>query len=330
MSSNLADKNADLADKTASPQNRAFFFAVPGQLNGTKMNSMKKVSLPGFLLISILVCSCTSFENEPGNKELDTLAHIAIRLTDRPGDYKQVIIDIKEVQVNSDEKEGGWKTLDVQAGKYDLLKLTNGLDTLLGVVDLPPGNISQLRLILGEDNYVTLKSGRTVKLQTPSAQHSGLKVKVDTKLEAGFEYNILLDFDAARSIVRTGGGKYKLKPVIRSIVEVLGDVQEPGAGPGTVPGPGPGSTPGTVSPFGGIRGIVSPAASNPAIHAILGTDTVSTMVDANGRFLIGGLDGGAYKLVFDPIDGYLQEELDNVMVVAGDTTDVGTVGIGRL
>ena len=56
-------------------------------------------------------------------------------------------------------------------------------------------------------------------LTTPSAQHSGLKLNVHAELTEGITYKILLDFDAARSIVKTGSGAYNLKPVIRTITE---------------------------------------------------------------------------------------------------------------
>ena len=146
---------------------------------------------------------------------------------------------------------------------------------------------------------------------------------------AGGEYDILLDFDVARSIVRTGNDKFKLKPVIRAIILGLGDDDDDDDDDGDDDGDD-GDGGGVVSEFGAIGGTVSPAASNPAIHAIIGIDTVSTMVDVSGKFLIGGLAEGNYRVVFVPIDGYLQEELSGVGVIRGDTTNVGMVAIGRL
>ena len=43
-------------------------------------------------------------------------------------------------------------------------------------------------------------------LTTPSAQHSGLKLNVHAELTEGITYKILLDFDAVRSVVKTGSG----------------------------------------------------------------------------------------------------------------------------
>src|SRR5258705_2673224 len=168
------------------------------------------------------IWSCSSHDSQ--------LATVQVRLTDAPGDFEEVNIDIQDVQVNSDTSSGGWVSLDVKnKGVYNLLKLTNGLDTLLGDIQLPEGEISQIRLILGNNNTVKV-SGQSLALKTPSAQQSGLKIQVHTTLKAGVNYNITLDFDAARSIVATGNGSFNLKPVIRSVVAVAGSVADKGKG----------------------------------------------------------------------------------------------------
>lgn len=51
-------------------------------------------------------------------------------------------------------------------------------------------------------------------LETPSAQDSGLKIKVDKDLNLDIN-TPTFDFVAAQSIPETGNGTYKLKPVIR-------------------------------------------------------------------------------------------------------------------
>src|SRR6185369_11083096 len=92
-------------------------------------------------------------------------------------------------------------------------------------------------------------------------------------------YKLLLDFDAARSIVTTGSGKYNLKPIIRTIVE---------------------------AESGAIKGIASPVAATPAIYAIVGADTLGTAFadPITGKFLIKGLHEGTYKVTFAPKTGY--------------------------
>src|SRR5688572_26730265 len=149
-----------------------------------------------------------------------TNAKLQVWLTDAPGDYQEVKIDVQGVEIHASENDDGkgWTSVNVKTGIYDLLELTNGLDTLLGEVELPAGKISQIRLKLGDNNSL-VTDGQTFDLSTPSAQQSGLKLQIHQTLEEGITYKILLDFDVARSIVKTGNGNYKLKPVIRTITE---------------------------------------------------------------------------------------------------------------
>ena len=226
-------------------------------------------------------------------------ARLEVRLTDAPGDYEAVNIDIVGVEVHSSEG-GGWQSLDVAAGVYNLLDLTNGLDTLLGAIDLPPGELSQIRLVLGDNNSITV-DGQTYDLSTPSGQQSGLKLNVHTNLVAGLTYTMVLDFDAARSIVLTGNGKYILKPVIRVI---------------------------TTATSGGIAGSVSNPASTPAVFAIIAPDTLgSTFADSTGHFMINGLPAGVYTVSFSPAAGYTIADRTGVIVTVGNITDLGVVTV---
>jgi hypothetical protein len=228
-------------------------------------------------------------------------ARLQVYLTDGPGDYQEVNIDIQGIEVHSslNDNGNGWKELNVESGVYNLLKLTNGLDTLIGQLDMPAGQVSQIRLILGDNNSIKV-DGQTYDLSTPSAMQSGLKLQVHAALTEGVAYKILLDFDVAKSIVQTGSGIYKLKPVIRSVTEATS---------------------------GAIKGVVSPTESTPAVYAI-GADTVATAyTDENGAFLLRGVPPGTYKVTFEPNDQFKPTEKLDVTVSLGNVTDVGTVTI---
>ena len=82
--------------------------------------------------------------------------------------------------------------------------------------------LKQFRLVLSDNNTLLLENETTpIHLDTPSAQQSGLKLKLDTALEPGFSYTFILDWDVHKSIVKAGNsGKYILKPVIRVNTEV--------------------------------------------------------------------------------------------------------------
>ena len=137
------------------------------------------------------------------------------------GAYESVNIDIQKVSIHisSDSSaNSGWFDLETNTGVYDLLDYTAGNDTLIAFdTRLQTQNISQIRLLLGNNNTI-VDDGKTYELETPSGQTSGLKVQVHADLKAGFAYKILLDFDVEKSIIKTGNGKYKLKPVINTTV----------------------------------------------------------------------------------------------------------------
>ncbi|BAX82689.1 DUF4382 domain-containing protein [Labilibaculum antarcticum] len=260
------------------------------------MKILKSLSAITLVILSLIFIQCSD-----DNVNLTT--PVKIRLTDAPAQYDKVNIDIQAIQFhssNDDTKESGWQEMDLlNAGIYDLLEFNNGLDTLLVDQDMPSGTVSQMRLILGENNSVVI-DGVPYVLDTPSAQTSGLKFQIHDDFIAGIEYELWIDFDAARSIVETGNGKYKLKPVIRTFNEATSGV---------------------------ISGSINPAEALPTIHAIIGLDTTSTIAEANGDFMIKGLQSGIYKLDLMPIDGYTEKEIEGIEVNNGAVTDAGTIEI---
>ena len=256
------------------------------------MKLLNFLFLSALTMISFSACS----DEESGN------ARIVVRLIDAPAEYQEVNVDIQAIEVNTSEDgdNSGWMELDnTNPGVYNLLDLTNGLSVVLADTEIPAGYVSQIRLILGEDN--TLKMDDQVHdLSTPSAQQSGLKIQLKTTLSAGITYEVYLDFDAARSVVEAGNsGKYNLKPVIRAFAEAQD---------------------------GAISGMVLPLEASPAVYAIQGSDTInSTYTDDNGEFTLRGLEAGSYKVGIDPVAGYQQQSVEDVQVEIGAVTDIGTV-----
>lgn len=159
-------------------------------------------------LVSALLSTCRAPALDPQERAL-----LHIRLTDDPGDYQQVNIDLQEVRVKMAGGQG-WQTVTTYAGIYDLLQLQNGLDTLIVADSLPAGTVEQIRLVLGPDNSLMVDSV-LYPLDTPSAQQSGLKVNLQHLLVQDSLNTVILDFDAGRSIVARGNGTFGLKPVLR-------------------------------------------------------------------------------------------------------------------
>lgn len=142
------------------------------------------------------------------------MSHLLVRMTDAPGDYDQVNVEIIGVEIHySGHDSAKWIALPTNQSIYDLLLLQNDITTVLtGSEQISPGKVTQMRLILGENNSVMVDS-LMYPLKTPSAQQSGLKINLNHTFLAGKNYEILVDFDANKSVVESDSGKYILKPV---------------------------------------------------------------------------------------------------------------------
>lgn len=251
---------------------------------------MKKILLfAAILSLSFFACK--------KNSNTNSTAHITVKLTDAPGAFDAVILNIKSVVVITNNGE---HTLNVNGGAIDILRFRLGKDTVLADQDIPAGTIQQIRLVLNDSGNRVIVGGISYDLTTPSGQTSGVKLNVHDNLTAGIAYTMLLDFDVAKSIVLTGNGKYILKPVIRAIPQAVS---------------------------GALTGIVSPAAASPKVYAITGTDTVGTVSDATGKFYFPGLAAGTYNIQFVPVSPYAVKTVAGIAVVNGAVKDMGTVTI---
>jgi hypothetical protein len=146
-------------------------------------------------------------------EEQERYGSLSVSMTDAPANFLQVNVDVAEMRVNHESK--GWMTLQIKRGVYDLLQLQNNVSVLLANnVRMPIGKITQLRLVLGNNNTVVDVNG-SHQLTVPSGSESGLKVNVDQVITQNHSVEILLDFDANASVVMEGNGNYSLKPVIK-------------------------------------------------------------------------------------------------------------------
>jgi hypothetical protein len=257
---------------------------------------MKQISYV-FAVLAILAGVATGCQKD----EQQSKSRFEIYLTDNPADYKSVWVNIQEVRINTTtDSSSGWQTVPLfRSGMYDLLRLRNGNDTILAAVDLPAGRVSQIRLVLGSGNYVEMRDGSTKVLETPSAQQSGLKLNVQAELVPGVPYALVLDFDAARSIVATGNGKLILKPVIKTFPRATG---------------------------GGIQGIVLPMQANPVVALIRGADTSIALPAANGFYKFWGLNAGSYTLLYKPDSASgLSSQTRTAAVTIGNITRMDTI-----
>ena len=236
-----------------------------------------------FSLASIQSCSESISPTEELSSESQT-SRVRLVLVDAPGDYMEVNVEIVDIQYNSSEDDGGWKSFDREYPiNVDLTELIADNTLLLSDEIIPSGMLKQIRLVLSDNNNIVIEGEpEPIDLDTPSAQQSGLKLKLDTELEPGFSYTFILDWDVDKSIVKAGNsGKYNLKPVINVIAEVNS---------GTVKG----NVIGKLS----ISEADAVALENVTVGVFsvndLDNSVSSTQTDVNGDFTFLGLAGGSY------------------------------------
>lgn len=253
------------------------------------------------LITGVIACQKDSTSDNNGK------ARLQVRLTDAPAPYDAVNIDIQKVMINTSEDTSttqGWVELPIlHPGIYNLLDFRNGIDTVLADMEVPAGRINQIRLVLGPNNSVVI-GGIQHELKTPSAQQSGLKLKLKADLTAGILYRLYIDFDANRSVVTAGNsGQYILKPVIRTYAEATG---------------------------GSLKGFVLPKEALARVWAIQNTDTLLAMPDVTtGYYFFGGLNAGGWKVTFDAQDSTYRDSTINVNVTSGIVTDAGTLTLKK-
>ncbi|MDX2247833.1 MAG: DUF4382 domain-containing protein [Bacteroidia bacterium] len=175
---------------------------------------MKQKTVLFTMLFALLATfSCESDKIHPDNT---AKSYLQIRLTDNPLNVDEVNIDLLQVSIKTKNTQG-FVPLNTYPGIYDLLKYQAGQDTLIVNDTLPPGEIQEVRLLLGTNNSVMVDSV-LYPLKVPSGMQSGIKIKFTQILVQDSLTNVTLDFDAEKSVVDQGNGGYLLKPVITAIL----------------------------------------------------------------------------------------------------------------
>lgn len=270
------------------------------------LKRLLSISFAALIGISLLIVGC---EDTTIGTDSDGTGTLEVLLHDAPANYEEVNVFIERVEVNNGETEGGWETISTPEQSYDLLELVNGAMEVLGSAELEAGTYEQIRLILSSGGHSVVVDGTEHDMFVPSGEQTGIKLNVNAEIEPGITYTLLLDFDAARSVVERGneqsGIRYLLKPVISASNEAV---------------------------TGNISGTIEPIDAQPFIYAIAESDTLSsTKADtSDGTFMLVGLEEGTYTVSVDPTnDAYQTSDTTGVEVTVGDTNDIGTVTLSE-
>lgn len=238
-------------------------------------------------------------------------------MTDAPAcGFNNVFVTVEKVRVhsdaNADTNAPGWGDITLNpAQRIDLLSLTNGVLATLGQAALPAGTYQQIRLVLAANgagkpaNSVIPTGGGEEPLDTPSAVQSGIKIIRPFTVAPGTLTDLVLDFDACKSIVTRGNGSFGLKPVVSALPVVVS---------------------------GSVTGVL---AGLPGAHVYAergGMVVKATIADANGNFTLSPIEqsstAGTIDVVIVPTStsGRGTGIVRDVPVVASASTAVSTAG----
>jgi len=267
------------------------------------------------LAIPFALAACGGGGGDNSSSGTGTL-HVA--MTDAPScGFDHVYVTVTKVRVNASssagDTDGGWTDITLPSPqKIDLLSLTNGVLTDLGRAPLAAGQYQQIRFVLAQNQGNTVAnsvvvSGTTAEqsLATPSATQSGYKIIQPFTVQANTLVDLVLDFNACKSIVARGNGTYSLKPVVTAIPMVVS---------------------------GSIAGYVSTAEAGATVYAEQNGHVIrGTVADSSGQFILSPLvqssSNGNYDVVIvdnrQP-NGHANGVIHAVPVTAGAKTTIAT------
>jgi hypothetical protein len=121
----------------------------------------------------------------------------------------------------------GWTEIVLQpARRLNLANMQNGALDVLATAALAPGQYAQARLVLDPNSandmtnsVVVAGSSAEVPLVTQSVAAEGILIDQGFELVNGQTLNLVVDFDACRSVV-PNGGQYLLRPYVKAVQTV--------------------------------------------------------------------------------------------------------------
>jgi hypothetical protein len=254
---------------------------------------------------------------------------VNVLLTDAPFPLSEVKsvnifvtrIDAKLADTDSaeaaDTDNSGWTTLVSPNQSINLLTLTNGQTSNLGVATIPVGTYKSFRMIIDADkSNVTLNDDTKPEIKWPSAGKNGIKIMLDEPFDVtSGTTTLLVDFDVGRSFVMRGNSISQngllFKPVIHATTQ---------QNTGTITG----SVRADNASGAGIAGAtVEVLKAGTPLNDTQSNSVVRTGVtDASGNFTLAFVPAGTYVVRATPTvaSGYKPALLTGGAVVTTGTT----------
>lgn len=296
------------------------------------MKTTKLFYLLAMASIGAIIFYACSKDNPGMNSIPDNKQRVQLYLTDDPGFFDQVFIDIQRVEVlidtcggwnDEDDNRWGkndrcwwddgrydrkdsckvWDTLAIRAGVYDILSFRNGVDTLFANGIVPKGAVRKIRITIGSNNSL-VKDSITYPLKSVSGE---TKLIVNVRRDEWEEYStdnlrLWLDFDVNRSIVEVRRGSFVLRPYILVWTPKI---------------------------TGSLSGKVTPREGYPIVTVWNSSDTLYALPTRGGEYKIRGLKEGTYSLFVNASNGYQDTTITSIMVKRNEETKVASIKLHK-
>lgn len=248
----------------------------------------------------LLMAGCGGSSLSPGMVE--------VRLVDAPTNLVSsffVTIDRIDVLVGAD-----WQTIALPGKRVDLLALRD-VPIPIANTGLIAGSYTKLRMKVRDASVIDSNGVQTVDI--PAAIQNGFEIPCAFDIVEAKVTNLLMDFNAAQSLVNQNGG-YLLQPVVPTVVQ---------SDSGTITGT-------ALSPFGlPLSDAKASARYTAGASYPLGFEINTSVTGTDGAFKIWALLPGEYTLNLvwkDPFTNTVYNAtVPGVIVTAGQDSSIGDV-----
>ena len=254
------------------------------------------------IILSVFLVSCTGLTT--GNEDT---SKVRVYLTDAPiSGLEEFFVDINAVTINYETPDGTDSTTNLVERNIDLLTLAATETELFDFDISPDATIESIKVNIGNPATATINGNEEI-VSVMGARNSpnrdiniagvSINVGVDGK-------DLIIDFDVAESIILTGTGDYKMKPVLK-LNHRERDQQRKNF-------------------FGEISG------DSQWFLRLTENDTAvaTTMTNSTGEFRIGGVEDGDYILnIYNPANINFKESENDTISLPDTPTATEAINI---
>jgi len=187
-----------------------------------KLSYIVSISLISLFILFLFQCSKTpTSPDEPFSESsssqisnLTTLGSLQLILKDKPvDDALNIFVTINKIRVHQ-ASPSNFIVLSEEEKEFDLLALKNNPQPILEA-EMEPGLYNQIRMAVVSGKIV-FEDG-VYELEVPSNE---IKIPVVFEVKEKGIVQIILDFDAEKSIKVVGAGKKNTKYILRPVIKV--------------------------------------------------------------------------------------------------------------